>query len=355
MTAVHVVVPDGVYDPRRPSGGNVYDLQACRGLTEIGWTVHKHPVPGQWPRADATTLASLAGVLGGVPDGGLVLLDGLVASAAPEVLIVEADRLRLVVLVHMPLGAGAAGDAVPEMRARERVALSTAAAVITTSQWTRQWLFDRYELPSGRVSVAEPGVELADLAPGTTPGGELLCVGAVKPSKGHDVLFAALTTVADLLWRCVCVGSLDLEPDFVDHLRCRAEESGIADRVCFTGPLTGANLDDAYAGADVLVLASRAETYGMVVTEALARGLPVVATRVGGVPEALGHGADGTRPGLLVPPGNAVAFADALRCWLLDTGQRQRLREAAQERRLTLSSWSRTSLRISSVLAEVTG
>jgi glycosyltransferase involved in cell wall biosynthesis len=87
----------------------------------------------------------------------------------------------------------------------------------------------------------------------------------------------------------------------------------------------------------------------MVVTEALARGLPVVAAEVGGVPEALGHGADGTRPGLLVPPDDPAALRDALRSWLEDADLRRRLRRAARERRASLSGWSRTT----SVLADV--
>jgi glycosyltransferase involved in cell wall biosynthesis len=103
----------------------------------------------------------------------------------------------------------------------------------------------------------------------------------------------------------------------------------------------------------VLVLASRAETYGMVVTEALGRGLPVIGTDVGGLPEALGHAADGSRPGLLVPPGDPWRFAVALRCWLTDPDLRDRLRQAARERRTTLSPWADTSARISRVLAGV--
>ena len=106
----------------------------------------------------------------------------------------------------------------------------------------------------------------------------------------------------DLAWHCVCVGSLDRDPAFVEGLRRRSRDGGLADRVSFPGPRTGADLDRSYAAADLMVLASRAETYGMVVTEALARGLPVLAAEVGGLPEALGHGADGIRPGLLVAP-----------------------------------------------------
>ncbi len=353
MTAVHLVVPDGIDDPLRPSGGNVYDRHISRGLASIGWSVREHRVPGAWPRADAAAMATLSAALIAVPDGGLVLVDGLLASAAPAVVTSQTDRLALVVLVHMPLGAWTAEDDLADACTLERAVLSGAAAVVTTSQWTRRWLVGRYALPDERVHVAEPGVEPADLAPGSAAGGQLLCVAAVTQVKGHDDLLAALAAVGDLPWRCACVGSLDLQPAFVAHLRRQAAEGGLADRICFTGPLTGAGLDNAYAGADLLVLASRAETYGMVVIEALARGLPVVATDVGGVAEALGHGACDRRPGLLVPPANPQAFAEALRCWLVDSTRRQHLRAAAQQRRSALTGWRQTSLRISDVLAEV--
>jgi glycosyltransferase involved in cell wall biosynthesis len=102
------------------------------------------------------------------------------------------------------------------------------------------------------------------------------------------------------------------------------------------------------------VLASHVETYGMVVTEGLARGLPVIASAVGGLPEALGCTADGHRPGLLVPPGHPRALAAALRVWLSDGDLRRDLRRVAAERRRTLSRWTTTTERISQVLSEVT-
>jgi glycosyltransferase involved in cell wall biosynthesis len=284
----------------------------------------------------------VAAALARMPDGGRVLVDGLLASVIPEVLKPEADRLRLVVLLHMPLD-----------DPREVAALSVASAIVATSDWTRRWLLDHYGLPEDRVFVVSPGVDVADVAPASPSGGRLLCVGAITPVKGHDLLLDALARVDDPGWRCVCVGSLDLDVKFVDGLRRQAEERGLGDRVCFTGPLTDAGLERAYAEADALVLASQAETYGMVVTEALARGLPVVATEVGGVPEALGHAADGSRPGLLVAPGDPQALAQALCRWLGDPRERARLRAAARSRRLTLSDWSQTSRELSAVLTEV--
>ena len=164
------------------------------------------------------------------------------------------------------------------------------------------------------------------------------------PGKGHDVLLDALATIADLSWHCVCVGSLDRDPAFADGLRRRALDGGLGDRVRFPGPRTGADLDRSYAAADLLVLPSRAETYGMVVTEALARGLPVVAAEVGGVdrrpsvtaPTGSGRGCS-SRPTTLrrspprCGPGSPTPSCD------------ERSRRAARERRASLSGWSTTT------------
>jgi glycosyltransferase involved in cell wall biosynthesis len=347
VTAVHVVVPDGIDDPARPSGGNGYDRRDSRGLAATGWSVHEHPVPGAWPSPDPAARAALAAVIARIPDGALVLLDGLVASATPEILVPHAGRLRLAVVVHMPLGESSVDD---EVRAGERAVLSAAAAVVTTSEWTRHRLLDRYALRPERVHVAQPGVDPAALATGTPAGGELLCVAAVTPVKGHDVLLAALATVTDLPWRCVCVGSLDRDPHFATTVRSQARDVGVGGRVRFAGPRAGRDLEVAYAAADVLVLASRAETYGMVVIEALARGLPVVASSVGGLPEALGQGSDGSPPGLLVPPQDPAALGAAVRHWLVDDELRGRLRRVARERRASLPDWSVTTTRIARAL-----
>jgi glycosyltransferase involved in cell wall biosynthesis len=316
---VHIIVPEGIDDPARPSGGNTYDRRVCDGLVASGWAVHEHAVA----RSEA-----LARALARIPDGAVVLLDGLIASPAPEALLPEAGRLRQVVLVHMPLG-----------DARERKVLEAAAAVITTSEWARR------ELDDVRAHVAEPGVDPATLAPGTAGGGELLSVAAVTPHKGHDVLLGGLATVGDLPWRCTCVGSLDREPAFAARVQRQAPRG-----VRFTGPRTGAELDRAYAEADLLVLPSRAETYGMVVTEALARGVPVLGSDVGGVSEALGDGG----AGLLVPPEDPAALGAALRGWLTDAELRGRLRQAARERRATLRGWGETTAEVAGVLTEMT-
>jgi glycosyltransferase involved in cell wall biosynthesis len=333
---VHMVVPAGIDDPTRPSGGNTYDRRIRDGLAAEGWAVHVHEVPD--------TGSTLAAALLEIPDGSVVLLDGLVASPAPDVLVPESRRLRLVALVHMPFG-----QAEPDER--EGAVLRAATSVVTTSAWARRVLLDLYGLSADGVHVAEPGVEAADLAPGTAAGGAMLSVAAVIPGKGHDVLLEALATLVSRRWRCLCVGTVERDPAFVAKLRSRALEEGMNGRMRFPGALHEEDLARSYGAADLLVLPSRSETYGMVITEALARGLPVVAADVGGVPEAMGHGADGARPGLLVPPADPAALGDALRAWLGDPLLRRQLRQAARERRESLANWSQTTAAVADVLA----
>jgi glycosyltransferase involved in cell wall biosynthesis len=318
---VYFVVPDMVDDPQQPSGGNGYDRRVADELRALGWDVIIAPASG-----------SLDLVLGTIPPGEVVLIDGLLACDAPEAVIPATSRLRVVVLVHMPVD--------------ECAVLPAASAVITTSAWTRDRLITQHHLSPQEIDVAEPGTDPADPVRGTPDGARLLCVGAVVTNKGQDVLLDALADVTEISWRCTCVGPLDREPAFVAALR----RHRAASRVEFAGVRTGGELTRSYASADVLVLPSRTEAYGMVVTEALARSLPVIASEVGGVPEALGRSSDGRVPGVLVRPDSPADLAHALRQWLEDQELRTELRAAALDRRSTLPTWKHTGQRVADVL-----
>jgi glycosyltransferase involved in cell wall biosynthesis len=354
VSEVWLVVPAGIDDVAVVSGGNSYDRRVRDGLRSAGWSVRQLAVEGAWPGPDAAARASLASALATAPDDAVVLLDGLVACGVPDVVVREARRLRLVVLVHLPLGdeVGAA----PELAALERRTLRAVQAVVATSSWAARRLVEAHGLDADRVHLAAPGTDPAPRAGGTDGAGRLLCVGSVTATKGQDLLVDALAGLSPAThWSCSLVGPLHRDPAAVATVRCAIERHRIGGRVRLTGPLTGAGLAAAYAATDLLVLPSRAESYGMVVTEALARGIPVLAAAVGGVPETLGHDPEGRVPGILVRPNEVVALADGLRHWFDDPDLREGLRHAALLRRGTLNGWEVTSRCLAGILERVRG
>ncbi|WTZ46882.1 glycosyltransferase family 4 protein [Streptomyces sp. NBC_01390] len=355
LRSVHFVMPGGVDDPAKPSGGNAYDRRISLDLPGFGWQVHKHAVDGDWPRPGADARAELARTLRELPDGTVVMLDGLVACGVPEIIVPEAERLRLAVLVHLPLGDETGLDPVvaAELDALERTTLRAVPAVIATSDWAVRRLVSHHGLAPERVHMAAPGADIAPLASGTDGVSRLLCVAAVTPRKGQHRLVEALAAVTDLPWSCVCVGGLEQDPEYVAELRALIARHGLEDRLHLAGPQAGAQLDASYAAADLMVLTSYAETYGMAVTEALARGIPVLATDVGGLPEAVGRAPDGGVPGILVPPENPAALAAELRGWFGEADVRRRLKAAARGRRAALDGWAATARSLAGVLGRI--
>lgn len=321
-TNVHFVLPADVEDPGSPSGGNVYDLRVSAGMDRL-------TVAGDWPRPSDVT--ALEQTLASIPDGAVVLLDGLVSCGLPEIVVPHTRRLKIAVLVHLPLADETGLD--PAVAAfldeKEGQVLRAASAVVATSPTAARDIRTRHGL--SHVHVVVPGTDPAPLARGTDGVHHLLCVASITPRKGHDLLVRALRRI-DRDWRLTCVGP---------H-RPFLRELPRDDRVTFPGPLAGDALTSAYDRADLFVLASRNETYGMVVTEALAHGLPVIASAV---PDALGDG------GLLIPAGDENALVAALMRWFEDQDFRAELRSKALSRRASLSTWDESTEDLRRVLA----
>ena len=201
-------------------------------------------------------------------------------------------------------------------------------------------------MPPEGVTVVEPGTDAAPEARGSGAGArQLLCVASLTPRKGHDTLFDALDGMLDLDWHLTCVGSAARDSAHASQLASRVAAPPLRDRVTLAGELAGPSLDAAYDAADLFVLPTHYEGYGMVVAEALAHALPVVSTATGAVPDLIGDEA-----GVLVPAGDAVALRSVLRTLMTDAARFAGLRAGARAARATLPSWDEACARMEAAL-----
>jgi glycosyltransferase involved in cell wall biosynthesis len=344
MTALALVLPG---DPATPTGGYEYDRRIVAGLRALGWTVTVHALDASFPMPTPAARAAARAVFARMPDGATVLVDGLAFGALPEIAAAEGQRLRLVALVHHPLAeeTGLEPARAAALRRSEADALAGARRVVATSGSTARALA-AYGVSPERIAVVEPGTDPALLAVGSGgPGLALLCVAAVVPRKGHAVLVDALSGLADRDWTLTCVGALDRSPATVAALRRQIGAHDLTHRVTLRDPVDRATLDALYARSDALVLPTFHEGYGMALAEALARGLPVVSTRAGAVPETVPADA-----GMLVPPGDTAALRDALACLIDDRALRDRLAAGARRARARLPDWNAACVRLAGAL-----
>ncbi len=335
MRTLHLVLPG---DPATRTGGYLYDARIVAGLRANGRPVTVHALDDGFPMPEAAALDRAAATLAAIPDGATVVIDGLALGGMPDVVLAETGRLRLIALIHHPLAAETGID--PALRdvlfEQERRALTAMRRVIVTGCATAAALAG-YGVAGGRIGVVEPGTDPAPLAIGAAAGQPpmLLCVATLTPRKGHDVLVRALAGLEDLPWRLVCVGSDRRDPATAAALRERIAATGLSGRIELAGEVEAGRLAEAYRRADLFVLASHHEGYGMAFAEALAHGLPVIGTTAGAIPDTVPPDA-----GLLVPPGDPMALRAALRAALTDRALRDRLAAGSRTARDRLPDWA---------------
>jgi glycosyltransferase involved in cell wall biosynthesis len=357
---LHFLVPG---NPAARTGGYVYDRRIVAGLPACGVAVSLHGLPDGFPDADAAMLRGADALLGALPDAAVVVIDGLAFGAMPQVVRQHAQRLKLVALVHHPLSfeSGLDPARARQLADSEREALAYARLVVVTSAATAAALTapGGFGVSPERIAVVEPGT---DRVPPADPahaaavrarsasdqGPALLCVATLTPRKGHEVLLEALSRLRTRRWTLRCAGSTTRDPQYARTVAARIDSSGLAQRVILLGELDDDALALEYSRADVFVLATQYEGYGMAFAEALAHGLPIVGTTAGAVAGTVPPGA-----GLLVPPDDVDALEAALARVLDEPDLRQCLAQRARAAGERLDDWPTSCRRFASIVTEV--
>jgi len=345
-----VIVP-GSLETR--TGGYEYDRRIVAGLRARGWRVDVQELDASFPRPTVTALAHAARVLAAIPDRTIVLIDGLALGAMPAEVEREATRLMLVALVHLPLAAEIGLDpaTAAALEASERRALAAAAQIVVSGHPTLETLA-AYGIERDRLAIVEPGTDRAPLALGSRGGPlELLCVATLNAGKGHEILIRALAQMTNRNWHLTCAGSLTRDPSAVERVRATVRCAGLDDHVTLADELAADALAACYHRADVFVLATLHESYGMAVAEALAHGLPVVSTMTGAIPKLVTDGAGVA--GIIVPPRDQLALVDALTQVVGDERLRKTLADGARKVRDRLPSWEDAAAKMAAVLGRL--
>jgi len=334
-----------------PTGGFVYDRRIVMGLRALGWQAEVLNLGDGFPFPNLDTRASARRLLAALPTGRPIVIDGLALGALPEAAAQLHPSHHLIALVHHPLALESGltlGDAAA-LRVSESRAFACVRRVIVTSASTARLIVSDYGVPVDRVTVVRPGHDRAAPARASAEGPiALLAVGAVVTRKGYDVLLAALAPLIDLPWRLTIVGDLGRDAAAVERLHADIAHFNLAGRVLVAGAVPAKRLTALYASADIFVLASRFEGYGMAFSEAVMHGVPVVGTTAGAIPETVPFGAR-----LLAPPDDASAFSVAVRRLIEHPTERHRLAAAARAAAIALPTWEDSAERFSGALEAV--
>lgn len=336
-------------DIKTRTGGYSYDREVLALLPNFGVKARHLPLPGGFPAPSAEDLEATAQAFASLPDDTVVIIDGLAFGAMPRELIASI-RQRIIALVHHPLGyeTGLPPERAKALVESERQALALARRVIVTSPQTKRLLTEEFGVPGSSITVAPPGATAAPRAEGTGTPLQLLSIGSVSPRKGFVYLVEALAPLREHAWHLTIAGSLKRDPEAARALKVAIAEHDLASRIRLTGELSTASIAKLYAAADVFVLPSLYEGYGMVLAEAMVRGLPIVCTTGGAAAETVPNAA-----ALKVPPGEAAPLREALARMIADPALRQKMSDASWKARHGVPSWRDTALYVTAVIREV--
>jgi D-inositol-3-phosphate glycosyltransferase len=256
------------------------------------------------------------------------------------------------------------GDAEPQRRIDAELRVMHCSDAITAScPAEAQQLRRLYGVPSERIQLVPPGVIHAFFSEGDRRGAQralglsadgrpvLLFVGRIQPLKGVDVAIGALAELDDRDAELVIVGGPSGPEGDVEATKARllAEELGVDGRIRWVSPQPHYRLATYYRAADVCVVPSRSESFGLVALEAAACGTPVVAAAVGGLRTLVEHG----RTGFLVEGRDPEAFATCIDRVLRDRTSALRMGEAAAAHARGFT-WSTTAARLRRLYADIT-
>jgi glycosyltransferase involved in cell wall biosynthesis len=345
MSTIYFAIPG---DINTLTGGYGYDRRLIIELQSLGLTIIHLPLSDKFPSPDAQVIAVTETQFAQLPDGASVIVDGLAFGVMETIAEQHSKRLKIIALCHHPLmlESGLTAEQVEKLHVSEQRALNAATAVIVTSPMTGKILTEQFSINTTKITVAPPGTDRQEFARCTGHPPVLLTVATLTRRKAHDVLIDALAQIKHLPWTARFLGGVHFDPDWVQLLKNKVAAYGLEERILFLGAVADSTSE--YSAADIFVLTSLFEGYGMAFAEALSFGLPIVAARAGAVPNVVTEAA-----GILIPPGDSFALAQTLQRLLSEPALRHTLQAGAQAAAHQLPDWQGTARIVANLINDI--
>jgi len=339
-------------DINLPTGGYRYDREIIRALRQEGSDIKLISHEGTYPRPSTDDLARAIASVDAMDKADIAVVDGLLGGAAPNFMKKLSTRMPTVALIHHPLCLenGLDENVVQALEGSERKSLAFVDGIITTSPATTRTVSEIFSYPIEKISTVIPGVERGKRSIGNSGGTiKLLCTGSIIERKGHEYLISALASLKHLDWRLDCIGSTEFDKKLFEKLQAKVMNENLGDRIVFHGSVSQESMEQAYASADVFVLPSLYEGYGMVYAEAIVRGLPVIGTTAGAIPQTVPESC-----GILVEPAHMNDLADALAEMISNTTTRETFRKGAVTAEPYFPDWKSSARQFGDYLRRLT-
>lgn len=325
-----------------PTGGYRYDRSIVRHWQSADIAHEVVSLEGGFPFPGKQEVEGSLRQISDLAPASSTVIDGLAGGASSEIMEALAKQAPVTALIHHPLCLenGLSETEASALKLEEQNGLAFAKEVITTSHATARTVQEIFNFPQERIRTVLPGVDRGVISqPPTSGPARLICVGSVIERKGHENLISALSELTELNWTLECYGATHFDPELFERMSEMIGSSSLSDRIRFHGAVSESMLEIAYQNAHIFVLASHYEGYGMAYAEAIVRGLPVIGTTAGAIPDTVP-----TACGILVEPGNVNALKQALATMIEDQKTRQTYREAAIELAPSFPTWEASAL-----------
>jgi glycosyltransferase involved in cell wall biosynthesis len=315
------------------TGGYLYNMNIMEGLEQNGYSVNI--IGTDWPWDNKPELEKISRFhFEKLVAGSCILIDSLVLSLLRREVQEFSDKLIFVGMIHLPASYSISSDGYGKLSGEELLALHQMRQVIVTGQFTFDLLCNAGLNPAG-IRVVEPGTDQFPQKTHYKPvPSELLCIANYSPIKAQDILIRSLNRITDRDWTLHLYGDKDRDKEYSAMVNSLIKEFHLKKRVIMHGIAGRDEITAIFLDADLFVMPSLFESYGMALTESLAHGIPVVTTRTGNIPVTVPAGM-----GIFVEPGNEQQLADAIRSLLDDPAKYTSLCADASQYHLRARSW----------------